>query len=60
MRMVTLLQLELRIRMGGAVPSLFHVSKRHVPRLLFVIILNGWLYTSGKYETGILRYSVGC
>lgn len=40
------LQREQRVRMGGAVPSLFHVSERHVPRLLFVLILNGWLYTS--------------
>jgi len=32
--------------MGDAVPPLFHMSERHVPRLLFVLILNGWLYTS--------------
>lgn len=32
--------------MGGAVPLLFHMSEQQVPRLLFVLILNGWLYTS--------------
>jgi len=44
--MITCLQLELRLRMGGAVPPLFHMSEWHVPRLLFVLNLNGWLYTS--------------
>lgn len=45
--MITHLQLEPRLRMGDVVRPLFHMSKRHVPRLLFVLILNGWLYTSG-------------
>jgi len=36
--MITHLQLELRLRMGGAVPPLFHMSEQQVLRLLFILI----------------------
>jgi len=44
--MITHLQLELRLRMGDAVPPLFRMSEWHVPRLLSVLILSGCLCTS--------------